>query len=191
MRRLVLCIALTLFGCAPKTYTDAEVFGANNFGLSIHAEPSGALIYGEDGTAWGVATKFVPNGGPGLWKTFHFPNATAAQQGISTTIMAVWASGAKATKTLRIAITPGSQWGGWTFSRPMDAPRLEVDLKVARETEASEQASAQPKPESLSAAGAVAAFATGWAQARAAAAANRPIICSSMAAGGSVSTICN
>ncbi len=186
----ILAVALLLSGCAQRGMPaeDADYF-SKFFGLTIYSEPSGALIYGEDGTAWGVTKANVP-GGPGLQKAFTFSSHEAQKQGTTTFITAVWASGAKSKVKLAIGGAGRPLVGSWTFSRPMDAPGLDIDLKAASLSQVQTQTPPQTQSENSAAAAALTAFGIGLAQARAAEAANRPAMCTSTQANGIVNTLC-
>jgi hypothetical protein len=178
----ILAVALLLGGCATRGLTSAELMGPNNVGGLFHSEPGGALIYGEDGTAWGVAPPGASHSS--LQKDWHFQSPEAGKQGVVISVTAVWASGAK--KTYRIRITTDQPISVWTFSRPMDAAGLDIDLRQAQS-----QTPPQSQDQNFNAADALAAFGRGWAQAQAASAANKPIFCTSTNTNGIINTLCN
>ena len=104
---VIVSVAIWISGCATP-------LAANQVQVEFKSTPPGALIYGPDGVAWGVAPQS---------RVWTFPNA---QTPSIVEVTAVWRSGAR--KTDRIDLRKGPQLGEWTFSRPLNAPNLNLDL---------------------------------------------------------------
>lgn len=103
----------------------------NQVRITFNSEPPGAMIY--DGEkAWGNA--------PVTLVLTASENAMRAGYSEQNSVYAMWPSGAKSRKGVRIHVGKGSQQ--FTFSRPSDAPGLDKDLAYAaqlRQIRASEE----------------------------------------------------
>ena len=107
----------------------------NQVRVSFNSEPPGAMIYNGD-KAWGTApVELVLTASEG---------AVRAGYSDQNDMYAMWPSGAKSRKGVRIQVGQGSRQ--FTFSRPSDAPGLDKDLAYAAQLRqiqaAEEQASA-------------------------------------------------
>lgn len=108
---LVITILLTvLYGCATP-------LAPNQVAVCFETIPTGALLYGGNGEAWGQAPK-----------TRVF---TLAERGTGTArVTAVWPSGAKITDS--VIMNTYTREMTKTLSRPMNAPGLDRDLPQDR-----------------------------------------------------------
>lgn len=125
----ILCYAifLVLMGCATTKQLEP-----NQFELTLNSSPEGALIYEK-----GEALKQAP------FTVVITASEANMRDGFVPfkEVFAVWPSGAKTNvTTVRAAAGRGPQT--YTFSRPPDAPRLDIDLahvETMRNTRATER----------------------------------------------------
>lgn len=117
MKIALLCCLLALAGCATPLQP-------NQIEITFLSQPPGAMFY-EGQTAWGVAPQT---------KVYTFYN------GINriTAITAIWSSGARYTSEVTGKL---GERGSVTFSRPPNAPGLNIDLAFAETLRQNEEAS--------------------------------------------------
>jgi hypothetical protein len=117
MRTVLFFCVLALAGCATPLQP-------NQTQLTFLSEPPGAMFY-EGETAWGVAPQVR------IYTSYNGTTKTNA-------VTAIWSSGAR--KTMTFNFTLGEKQIA-TFSRPPNAPGLNIDLAFAERLRQGDEAS--------------------------------------------------
>ena len=124
MKKILFLTLLTfLAGCSSSLPRNQVV-------LTYYAQPPGAMLYGQNGDAWGMAPQ------QRVYTSDQFRNGTQVKLG---DVIAIWPSGAKAKASLAQQRRPNEEgYYQFTISRPMDAPGLEKDMNYAAQLQSIE-----------------------------------------------------
>lgn len=121
--KIVLVFLLLLAGCA--TPAKAPQLAANQIRVDHYSQPNGAIIY-MNNTAIGTTP----------FSLVYTGNSLLTSEGTGNlSLTAVWPSGAKATQVVRVNIRQ-QQHISVVLSRPVDAPRLDIDMANAAQIQA-------------------------------------------------------